>query len=78
MPKERRFPAITKAIRTASEQLAKMPPSTEVETLRSDVRSIEAEVDGWTVTPPEAPQREGMMQRILAIHLTITRLVRRT
>lgn len=76
MPKEKRFPRIAKAIRTANEQLAKMPSSADVNLLRREIGSIEAEVDGWSVTPPVGSQREGLMQRAMAIHLAIARLVR--
>lgn len=76
MPKEKKFPTIAKAIRTANEQLEKMPSSPDVTLLRREIGALGAEFDGWSVTPPAHAQREGLMQRAMAIHLAIARLVR--
>jgi hypothetical protein len=76
MPRNKPFPAITKAIRTAAEQLARMPSSPEVLSLKSVMSAIQEEVDGWAATAPAAEKREGVMKRVLAVHLAITRLAR--
>jgi hypothetical protein len=75
MPNDKKPPTISKAIRTAKEQLAKMPSSADVSRLRREMGTIEAEVDGWSAIGSSYPQRERVMQR-LAIHLAITTLAR--
>lgn len=77
MPRTKRSPHVAKAIRTATEQLAKMPSSPEVLALKNVIRSVEEELDGWVITPPATEQREGMMKRVMAIHLAIAKLVPR-
>ncbi len=75
MSRDKPFARVTKAIRTAAEQLAKMPRSPEVLALKSDIVALEEELAGWTTNPPASEQREGMMKKVLAIHLAITKLV---
>mgnify|MGYP001194032952 CR=1 FL=1 len=76
MPRSKRSPLVAKAIRTANEQLAKMPSSPEVLALKGVISAIQEEVAVWEATPPASDQREGVMKRVLAIHLAITRLAR--
>ena len=76
MPRYKRAPLVAKAIRTATEQLAKMPGSPEVLALKHAVSTIEEEIDGWAIAPPATEQREGMMKKVMELHLAIARLVR--
>lgn len=56
-------PPIAKAIRTATEQLAKMPASPDVLALKNAIQAVEEELDGWTIGPPATDQRERMSER---------------
>jgi hypothetical protein len=70
----KRTAVIVDAIEIALGQLGKLGDSPEVEQLRNRALSCVRSVQDWAQSPPTSEHREAMMQQVLFLHTSVTKL----
>jgi hypothetical protein len=71
-----RFLVVQEAIDVVLRHLECLPTSDRAELLRAWVQECVLETEPWSVSPPTDREREGLMKRILALHVAVTNLER--
>ena len=74
--KENRTPFVTvrKAIDVVLHHLECLPPSDRREQLQVWVQECLQETEQWSASPPTDRARDGLMKRVLALHVEVTKL----
>lgn len=78
MPRSKKTPGVLDAIRQALATFDALPDTPEAWKLRDECLVMEATAREWSRVPPSAEEREAMMRRVLALHIAITKLRRKT
>jgi hypothetical protein len=76
MTLQARFLVVQDAIDVVLRHLECLPTSDRAELLRAWVQDCMRETEQWSVSPPTDREREGLMKRILALHVAVTKLER--
>jgi hypothetical protein len=71
-----RFVVIREAIAVLLRHLASLPPSDRSEELRARIQDCTREVEQWSASPPTDRDHDGLVRRLLALHVEVTRLER--
>lgn len=66
------------AIQQALATFARLPDSPEARALREQCLAVEATAKEWARVPPSVEDREAMMRKVLALHVAITKLRRKS
>jgi hypothetical protein len=66
------------AIHQAQATFAVLPDSPEAQDLRERCLAVEATAREWAHAPPTPEEREALMRKVLALHVAITKLRRRS
>jgi hypothetical protein len=64
------------AIENVLHRLSALPPSHEVESLRTRAEEYLEQAKAWTSTVPVAEEKERLMKRVLKLHVEVTKLER--
>lgn len=78
MPISKRTALALDAVRLALASLRVMPDSKEARALREACVSWERVVKDWEHSAPTAEDRERAMKRLVALHVAVTKLRRRS
>lgn len=78
MANSKRTALVSDAIRQALASLAILPNSEEALTLRERCLACQAVANEWSQTPPTPEEREAMMRKVIALHVAITKLRRKS
>ncbi len=78
MSRSKRIPTVLDAIGQALASLSRLPETDEARALRDECLACEAIAKEWARSPPTAAEREAMTRRVLALHVSITKLRRRS
>ena len=73
-----RFIVVREAIDVVVRHLEALPPSDGREQLRAGIRECLQESQQWDVLSPTDRERDGLMKRLLAVHVGVTKLERDT
>jgi hypothetical protein len=73
-----RFIVVREAIDVVLRHLEALPPSDRREQLRAGIRECLQESQQWDVLSPTDRERDGLMKRLLAVHVGVTKLERDT
>jgi hypothetical protein len=73
-----RFIVVREAIDVVLRHLEALPPSDRREQLRAGIRECLQESQQWDVLSPTDRERDGLMKRLLAVHVAVTKLERAT
>lgn len=65
---------VLEAIDLTLKRLALVPDCPEARALLDATRACAKEAEGWRAQPPSVEQREGLMKRVLALHVAANRL----
>jgi len=71
-----RFVVVRDAIDVVLRRLQCTPPSDRTEQLRAWLDECSQEFEQWSASPPTDRERDGIMKRVLALHVAVTRLER--
>jgi hypothetical protein len=71
-----RLAVVREAIDVVLRHLECLPTSDRVEQLRAWVLDCIQETEQWRASPPTAREREGLMKRLLALHVAVTKIER--
>jgi hypothetical protein len=72
-----RFEVVRQAIDVLFRRLEGLSPSPAAEELRAEVRDCMRKAGEWTASPPPDRERDGLMKRVLALHVELAKLERR-
>lgn len=73
-----RFVVVREAIDVVFRHLEALPPSDRREQLRAGIRECLQESQQWDVLSPTDREQDGLMKRLLAVHVAVTKLERDT
>lgn len=76
MAQARRLVVVREAIDVVLRHLEFLQPSDRTEQLHAWLDECSQEVEQWNASPPTDREREGLMKRVLAIHVAVTNMVR--
>jgi hypothetical protein len=76
--RSKRTPHVLDAIHQALATFATLRDSPEAEDLRRECLAIEETAKEWARVPPSPEDRDAMKRKVLAIHVALTRLGRRS
>jgi hypothetical protein len=76
MTLQARFLVVQEAIDVVLRHLECLPTSDRAELLRAWVQDCMRETEQWTASPPTDREREGLMKRLLALHVAVTKIER--
>jgi hypothetical protein len=76
LAQERRFMVVREAIDVVLRHLECLPTSDRAEQLRAWVQDCMQETEQWRASSPTAREREGLMKRLLALHIAVTKIER--
>lgn len=71
-----RLVVVRDAIDVVLRHLEALPPSDRREQLRAWVQDCLLEAEQWRASTPTAREREGLMKRLLALHVAVTKIER--
>jgi acyl-CoA reductase-like NAD-dependent aldehyde dehydrogenase len=72
----KRTSVVLSALQVTLRHLSEIPDSPEADALKRAVADCEREAREWRTTSPTAQQREALMKRVLALHLSVAKLGR--
>ena len=78
MPRSKRTAVVHNAIKTALASLTVFPDSEEARELRERCLTYQATTSEWTHTAPTPEEREAMMKKVVALHVAVTKLRRKS
>ena len=76
MTLQSRFLAVSEAIDVVLRHLEALPRSDRTEQLQAWVLECLVQAEQWSASPPTDREREGLMKRVLALHVAVTKLER--
>jgi hypothetical protein len=76
LAQERQLMVVRDAIDVVLRHLECLPTSDRAEQLRAWVQDWRQETEQWRASPPTAREREGLMIRLLAVHIAVTKIER--
>lgn len=71
-----RFIVVQEAIQVLVRHLACLPSSDRALDLRARVEECRREAEDWGASPPSDQEQNGLMKRVLALHVDVTKLER--
>ena len=69
-----RYAVVRQAIEVLLRHLESVPPSDEATQLRAWVQDCGLQAVQWKDAPPTDRERDGLMKRLLSLHVEVTRL----
>jgi hypothetical protein len=76
MMQKTRFMVVQEAIQVLVRHLGCLPPSDRTLDLRARVEECRREAEEWPALPPSDREQNGLMKRVLALHIDVTKLER--
>jgi hypothetical protein len=71
-----RFVVVREAIDVVLRHLERLPLSGRTEQIHAWLDECLQEVDQWSASPPTDREGEGLMKRVLALHVAVTKMER--